>query len=172
MIGPCGPSLYATTCAQLAGMANEEHLALVRSGVEAVNRFAQEHPDILLDLEGADLSGLDLADVRLNAARLAGANLEGANLRDARLNAADMRNCNLRQADLSDATLHRADLTGADLRGARIDAIGAGNQRLCMAPQSFEGVRWNREDLEHMLAVMNLNPDWEVRYEIVPRSGE
>ncbi len=153
-------------------MADSEHLALVRSGVEAINRFAREHPDILLDLEGADLSELDLSDARLNAARLAGANLERADLRNARLNAADMRDCNLRQANLSGATLHRANLTGADLRGAQIEAIGGGDQRLCLAPQSFQGVRWNRKDLENMLAVMNLNPDWEIRYEIVPRPGE
>ncbi len=150
-------------------MANAEHLALVRSGVEAINRFAQEHPDVPLDLQDADLKGLDLRDARLNVAQLSGANLEGANLREARLNAADMRNCNLQGADLSGATLHRADLTGADLRGAHIEAIGADNQRLCLAPPSFEGVRWNREDLEQMLAVINLNPDWEVRYEIVAR---
>jgi len=153
-------------------MANEEHLELVRSGVEAVNKFAQEHPEIPLDLQDADLSGLDLHDARLNVARLSGANLEGANLREARLNAADMRNCNLQNADLTGATLHRADLTGADLRGAHIEAIGDGNQRLCLAPPSFQGVRWNREDLDHMLAVINLNPDWEVRYEIVPKPGE
>ena len=153
-------------------MANAEHLELARSGVEAVNKFAQEHPDVPLDLQDADLSGLDLHDARLNVARLAGANLEGANLREARLNAADMRNCNLRKADLTGAVLHRVDLTGADLRDAHIEAIGEGNQRLCLAPPSFQDVHWNRDDLEHMLDVMNLNPDWEVRYEIVPKPGE
>jgi uncharacterized protein YjbI with pentapeptide repeats len=153
-------------------MANPEHVELVRSGVEAVNRFASEHRDILLDLEGADLNGLDLREVRLNAANLAGANLEGADLSEARLNAVNMRNCNLRKANLTGATLHRAELTGADLREARIDAIGDGNQRMCIAPQSFEGVRWNRHDIERMVGVINLNPDWEIRYEIVPRGGD
>ncbi len=152
-------------------MANEEHVALVRSGVEAMSSFAREHPDVLLDLEGADLAGLVLRDARLNAAKMAGANLEGADLREARLNAADLRNCNLRNANLSGATLHRADLTGSDLRGATIEAIGEGNQRMCIATESFRDVRWNREDIERMLGVINLNPDWEVRYEIVPRGG-
>jgi len=153
-------------------MANPEHLALVGSGVEALNRFAREHEDIALDLEGADLRGLDLRNGRLQGARLAGANLEGCDLRDARFNSADMRGCNLRRADLRGAGLHRADLTGADLRGARFDTIGVGGQRVCISPASFQGVHWDRQELERILALVNLNPDWEVRYEILPRPGE
>lgn len=153
-------------------MANPEHVELVRSGVEAVNRFASEHRDILFDLQGADLSGLNLREIRLNAANLAGANLEGADLSEARLNAVNLRDCNLRRANLTGATLHRADLRGADLRDAQIDEIGGGNQRMCIAPESFESVRWNRDDIERMLNVINLNPDWEIRYEIIPRGGD
>jgi uncharacterized protein YjbI with pentapeptide repeats len=153
-------------------MANPEHLALVRSGVEALNRFAREHEDVALDLEGADLRGLDLRDARLQAARLAGANLAGSDLRNTRLHAADMRGCDLRRADLRGIGLHRADLTGADLRGARFEAFGDGGQQMCISAASFQGVHWDREELERILALINLNPDWEVRYEIVPRVGE
>lgn len=153
-------------------MANPEHVALVRSGVEALNRFASEHDDIALDLEGADLHGLDLRDARLQAAQLAGANLERSDLRSARLHSADMRGCDLRRADLRGIGLHRADLTGADLRGARFETMGVGGQLMCISAASFEGVRWDREELERILALINLNPDWEVRYEIVPRAGE
>ena len=152
-------------------MANPEHLALVRSGVEALNRFAREHEDIALDLEGADLHGLDLHDARLLGARLAGANFEGCDLRNARLNATDMRGCNLRNADLREAGMHRADLTGADLRGARFETMGAGSQQMCISAASFQGVRWERQELERILGLINLNPDWEIRYEIVPRAG-
>lgn len=141
----------------------------MRSGVEAINRFAREHEEIALELEGADLSGLDLRNARLQAARLAGCNLERSDLRNVRFNSADLRGCNLRQADLRGASLHRADLTGADLRGARLDPIGIGGQRFCIAPATFEGVRWEREELERILALINLNPDWEVRWELVAR---
>lgn len=151
-------------------MANSEHLALVRSGVDALNRFAREHEDVALDLESADLRGLDLHNARLQAARLAGANLRGSDLRNARFNSVDLRGCDLRQADLRGASLHRADLTDADLRGAQFDAIGVGGQRVCISPASFQGVHWDRDELEQVLALINLNPDWEVRYQIVPRS--
>ena len=150
-------------------MANPEHLALVHRGVEALNRFAREHDDVALDLAGTDLRGLDLRDARLQAARLAGADLEGADLRNVRFNSADMRGCNLRRADLRGASLHRADLTGADLRGARFDTIGVGGQRLCISPASFQGVRWDREELERILTLINLNPDWELRWELKAR---
>ena len=153
-------------------MANPEHLALVRSGVDALNEFAHKHQDVALDLEGADLRGLDFHNARLQAARLAGANLEGCDLRNARFNSADLRGCNLRLADLRGASLHRADITDADLRGARFDTIGVGGQRLCISPASFQGVHWDREELERVLALINLNSDWEVRYEIVPRADE
>ncbi|OGO50314.1 MAG: hypothetical protein A2148_06490 [Chloroflexi bacterium RBG_16_68_14] len=153
-------------------MANPEHLALVRSGVEALNRFAREHEDIALDLEGADLHGLDLQEARLQGARLAGANLEGCDLRNARLNAADMRGCNLRNADLRETGMHRANLTDADLRSAHFATMGVGGQQMCISAASFQGVRWDREELERILALINLNPDWEIRYEIVPRSGQ
>ncbi|MEX0785413.1 MAG: pentapeptide repeat-containing protein [Dehalococcoidia bacterium] len=150
-------------------MANEEHLALVRSGAEAINAFAQANENVALDLTDADLRGLDLRNAYLQYAKLANADLQDADLTNARLNSADMRGCNLRGATLCGANMHKAVFTGADLRGARFSAIGVGNQRVCIAPASFEGVRWEREELERILELINLNPDWEVRYQIVSR---
>jgi uncharacterized protein YjbI with pentapeptide repeats len=151
-------------------MANPEHLALVRSGVEALNRFCAAHEDVALDLDGADLHGLDLRNARLQSARLTGADLSGADLSNARLNSAILRAANLRDADLRGANMHRADLTGADLRGAKFETIGVGGQRVCISPASFEGVHWERDELERVISMINLNPDWEVRYEIVART--
>ncbi len=153
-------------------MANAEHVELVRSGVEAVNRFASENDGVTLDLEGADLHGLDLREARIQAACLADANLEGADLRGARIHAADMRRCNLRGADLRGAGMHRADLTGADLRGARLEKMGESGQQMCISAASFEGVHWDRAELESILDIINLNPDWEIRYQVVPRAGQ
>ena len=152
-------------------MASGEHLKLVQRGVEAINAFTKEHEDVSLDLREADLSGMDLRNVRMQGARLGGANLEGCDLRGARFNSSDMRGCNLRDADLRNTSLHRAVLTGSDLRGAKIGRLGIGNQRMCISPATFEGVNWERDDLERILEMINLNPDWEVQYEIVPRDN-
>ncbi len=152
-------------------MANPEHLELVRSGVEAINKAAAERDRELLDLEGADLSGLNLANARLDGANMANVDLSRSDLREARLNAANMSGCNLREADLRGAAMHRTDLTGADLRGARFDAIGIGGQRICVSPETFKDVHWDRDKLEEMLEQINLNPDWEVRWELAPKQS-
>ena len=81
-------------------MANEEHLARLKQGVEAWNQWRDEYPEIAPDLRGAQLGSAELTR---------------ANLTEANLTAAD-----LHQADLHQADLTRADLTGADLRGVHI----------------------------------------------------
>ena len=150
-------------------MADSEHVALVRGGVEAVNAFAAENRKASLDLTGAVLHGIDLRDAILRGAKLGGANLRDADLRNTSLNSADMRECDLRGADLTGANMHRTSLIGADLRGAKLAALGVGSQRMCIAPATFQGARWERDELERILEMINLNPDWQVQYEIVPR---
>jgi len=151
-------------------MANPEHVALVRQGSAATNKFASENPDVVLDLSGADLTGLDLQECILQEANLAGANLTGADLRNARLPGADLRGAILRDADARGAGLHRAKLLDADLRGIKVDAIGIGRQLMCASPNTFQNARWDKERLEEILSVLNLNRDWEIRYQIVPRA--
>ena len=41
-------------------MANNEHVALLKQGVDAWNAWRDENPDIRPDLSGANLSGADL----------------------------------------------------------------------------------------------------------------
>ena len=150
-------------------MANPEHLALVHAGSAAVNKFIGENPGTRLDLSGADLSGRDLRGYNLTDANLAGANLAGADLRTSGLGGTDLRGAILRDADVRDTPLHRAKLQEADLRGVNVEAIGVGRQLVCTSAGSFQGVRWDRERLEEILGILNLNRDWEIRWEIVPR---
>ena len=57
-------------------MASEEHLALLKQGVDAWNKWRYEHPEIRANLSKADLSGVDLS-----GADLAGATwLDGARI--------------------------------------------------------------------------------------------
>jgi len=97
-------------------MANKEHLAVLRQGVEAWNRWRGRNPAIFPDLSVTDL-------VR--------ANLCGANFSEADLSVADLSGANLMGADLSGANLGVADLsgtnlTGADLRGANVKLATVG----------------------------------------------
>ena len=75
-----------------------------------------------LDLDKADLRGVDFSGAALANCRLRGADLRGCVLTEARLAGADLAG-----ADLTGAVLTGADLTGADLsRATLVDASFAG----------------------------------------------
>ena len=114
-------------------MANPDHIALLKKGVVAWNKWRDEKPDIIPQLRGAslgggnlngadlsrvDLTGADLNAANLRKARLTRANLSGANLSGANLSGADLCEANLTEASLTEANLRGAVLSGADLSGA------------------------------------------------------
>ena len=104
-------------------MANEEHLKILKQGVEQWNQWRLENtiwPDLRhADLSGANLSGANLVGVNLSGANLSGADLSGADLSDAHLSA-DLSGADLSGADLSGAWLFSANLSGADLSRAKL----------------------------------------------------
>jgi uncharacterized protein YjbI with pentapeptide repeats len=139
-------------------MANEEHLELIRQGVDVWNAWRTKEPSVLPDLRGAHLNGANLnganlneadlrdavlpranlngADLRkahLGGAYLLGANLRGADLNGADLNGADLRKAHLRGAYLRGANLRGADLNGADLNGADLNGAYLIAANLCGA---------------------------------------
>src|SRR4051794_26858077 len=95
-------------------MANKEHVALLKQGVEVWNKWREANRDVRLYMAGADLT-----DAHLTGAYLDGAQLTGANLTRAYLIRADLTGADL-IARLTDADLTGADLTGADLTGANL----------------------------------------------------
>ena len=126
-------------------MGNQEHLKILRQGVEVWNEWRDRSSNVAPDLSGvgliaANLSGanlgganlgganlhvanLDLANLsgaNLGGAILSGANLSGANLHVANLDLADLRHANLRRCNLCGATLKEANLSGAILGGANL----------------------------------------------------
>ena len=112
-------------------MASEKQLEILKSGVEAWNKWREANPDERVDLRSADLRGADLRGADLRGANLYRANLiradlinaylSGATLRGADLSSADLSSAHLRGANLVGATLHGANLRGADLRFAYLE---------------------------------------------------
>ncbi len=111
-------------------MANEEHLALLRQGVEAWNQWKANNPEIRpnlsfatgnrITIREAKLSGVDLSQTNLSRVDLSRADLMGANLSEANLNQAYLSEVNLIGGDLSSADLSSADLTSANLIGVNL----------------------------------------------------
>ena len=129
-------------------MADEEHVALLKQGVEVWNRWRKENPAITgVNLLGADLAGMDLRGADLRGADLQGANLKEANFSKAKLGAtflfrADLKCAVLREANLHGANLTNVDLTNADLSGADLTAAHLLEADLSKADLSKAKLNW------------------------------
>jgi uncharacterized protein YjbI with pentapeptide repeats len=126
-------------------MANDEHVALLKQGVDAWNRWRDENSEVRPDLTEADLFAADLTRTNLRGANLNGANLREADLREANLREANLVGANLFRAHLVQAHLSNANLTGANLTGANLVMAIAFHANLVLA--NFGGAT---------LAAMNL----------------
>ncbi|HEY4034483.1 MAG TPA: pentapeptide repeat-containing protein [Ktedonobacteraceae bacterium] len=101
-------------------MANQEHVTLLRQGVEQWNKWRDQHPEIRVNLSDADLTGFDLNEANLRGSDLRRANLSEANLWKANFGIADLRHANLSGANLNSVYIYRANLSGANLSGAQL----------------------------------------------------
>lgn len=119
-------------------MANQEHLDILRRGIDVWNDWRKENPYILPDLSEialahanlrqadfrsacllhTDLSGADLSDSDIRGAYLSTAHLASAKLRRANLSDTNFHNSNLRNVDFCTTNLRRARFSSADLDGA------------------------------------------------------
>jgi uncharacterized protein YjbI with pentapeptide repeats len=125
-------------------MANPEHLAKLKEGVEAWNKWRKDNPEIKRDLTEANLAETNLTEVDLRKtdlgyASLTGAVLERADLSEANLFGANLRKANLFGADLRGANLRRADLAEADLGAANFTvAENLEIEQLCQAKTLYK----------------------------------
>lgn len=132
-------------------MAFEEHLRIIKQGVEAWNQWRKDDSTIpnlcWSDLRGADLHGADLHDVDLKNSKLIGADLHGADLRgsilsDAYLSRADLRWAKMNGAYLTEADLTEANLSWAYLSGAALDEANLHGAELNGAYLYGAELRW------------------------------
>jgi uncharacterized protein YjbI with pentapeptide repeats len=118
-------------------MANQEHLDILKQGVDVWNRWRKEHPEIKpslpdINLAQANLKGVDFSDTWLSFANFQGASLIDANFSNAILEGAELENADLSNANLRDATLHigcknaifrNADLSNAQCQYAEFSGV-------------------------------------------------
>lgn len=121
-------------------MANEEHLDILRQGVDVWNKWRYANPQTKPDLSGADLTSAklsrinlkeaDLHQANLNKANLSRAKLNGARLAEAKLVEANLRETKLVGVDFIKANLSGIDLMGANLSQAKLIAVNLSNANL------------------------------------------
>ena len=150
-------------------MDKDRCIAALRSSVEEFAQLREQDPASDWDLSGADLSGCNLQGVQLRGMTMHDVNFEGADLTGANLTHTKLQGARFKGARLVDINMHRVELEGADLRGAIIDGFDA-DSLICLNACMFNGVRWDKEQLEHFLSALNRSEDWEIRYEVVPRA--
>ncbi|MDM8552420.1 pentapeptide repeat-containing protein [Desulfobacterales bacterium HSG2] len=100
-------------------MANEEHLRILKQGIEAWNEWREKNPDTEPDLRRADLIWAHLEKADLREVYLRGAKLDRADLGRADIRGADLRGAKLRKANLNSANLANTDIRGTDFKGAK-----------------------------------------------------
>ncbi len=99
-------------------MANEEHLDILRQGVEVWNNWNSKHYKIKPDLSGANLTQADLSGIILSDTDLSDADLSEARLVNATLVRTNFTRATLIKAELDGADFHQAILWQANLRNA------------------------------------------------------
>ena len=108
----------------------DQHFEIIRAGTARWNEWRMESAEtrpLLYDahLEGADLSGANLANANmicshLNEAKLVGANFHEANLGGADFSGAHLERANFCRTDLFDTNMSGAHLESANLQGTHL----------------------------------------------------
>ena len=101
-------------------MVDQKQLGLLKSSVEAWNKWKLKNYRVKIDLIGANLEEANLQRANLRGADLQGVNLQRANLQRANLQGANLQEANLEGADLEGAYLEEAYLRGAKLQEAKL----------------------------------------------------
>jgi len=112
-------------------MANAEHKKIVEQGVLVWNKWREDNPGMIPNLNGIDLSGQDWSGANFERTDFVKANFEGINLENAILTGAKhpsgvdigrsyLDGANLKNANLNNANLRRAVLIDTNLSGATL----------------------------------------------------
>ena len=120
-------------------MANPEHLAILKQGVEVWNEWKSHQK-----------GRASLAEVKLYRARLEKINFNKVDLRNADLRKVNLSYADLGRADLTEASLSGAHLAWANLMGARLDRAnleGAKLVRSYLAAAHLKGANLRKAEL-------------------------
>jgi hypothetical protein len=126
-------------------MANPEHLAILKQGVDVWNKWRDENPDVQPDLSYADLSDLDLNNANFNRTDLSGADLSGSDLCGIDFKFTEFDGADFRGSYLCDAIFFGFDLSHIDFEG--VDLSGADLKETDLSGTNFTDANLSNADL-------------------------
>jgi Uncharacterized low-complexity proteins len=143
----------------------QEHVNLLKRGVDVWNTWRDEHPEVQPNLSGTQLSKIDLDGINLRKADLAGACLSGTQLKKSDFSEANLKRADLDRTDLTGANLSGADLYKADFKRSTLVKANLSISELArtdffranLSGANLSGANLNRADLsETNLSQANL----------------
>ncbi|MCH8127659.1 pentapeptide repeat-containing protein [candidate division KSB1 bacterium] len=116
-------------------MPDQEHLKILKQGVNIWNEWKSKNSDIHpnlseVDLISAVLTKIDFSNVDLHGACLVGSDLNSAKLENALLRKTNLSIANLKGANLKNASLSEVNLNGANLNAADLSFADLNNASL------------------------------------------
>ncbi len=130
-------------------MANQEHLDLLKQGVDVWNKWREEYPNIQPLLNGANLNGIDLSEVNLSGTQITNSFFGGTKFINANLSRLVMHGSTLNNADLSGANLSEANFSGVNFTEANL--FRANFTRTYLVKSIFRGANLCEANLNEAL---------------------
>ena len=103
-------------------MANELHVRMLNDGMADWNLWRDRHPEIIPDLEEADLNCKNLSNYNLNFANLRSAKLDRCIISNSMLKGVNFTNCNLTLSYLNGTNLSNCDFTNSILKYSNLSS--------------------------------------------------
>ena len=123
-------------------MANQEHILILKQGVEPWNKWMNKQIPKGIDLTEARLKGIDLGFPDLSEADFTEMNLVGIDFRGTNLKKTKLEKTNLIKADLQYANLNQASLSQAILLGANLEQANLIESNLQEADLSMANLKF------------------------------
>lgn len=113
-------SLFLTSSSLVSAQVEQDDVyTFLTMNPEGFRQFLLANPNYVVNLKGADLSGLDMSNMRLRNADLSYANLQNTNLKEADLTGTNFMGSNLTNADFSRCNLAYANFDKTNATGAK-----------------------------------------------------
>lgn len=121
-------------------MANQEHVALLKQGIDSWNKWRRENAEIQVDLSSTDLSNLDLSMGNFSPAHVSAPPIDDIPITSyVRL---QLPQVDFSLANLQNADFNHANLTGAKLRGAHLSSTNFSHTNLSDADLSYANIHY------------------------------